>query len=383
MEVLRLPRMVIGKGKIKLLKNLKGNSVLIVTDKIVRGLDFFKKIEKNLTKTGMKVEIFDEVEPDPPDTIIGKGLEIANQAQPNWFIAVGGGSSMDTAKAIQFTYETGVQIRDIDAFGKYSFKKSKLIAIPTTSGTGSEASYAAVITDTTDKKKLACVNPVLTPYMAILDPKITINLPKSITLSTALDALVHSIESLISPLSNEFTRAMSIHAINLIIKNLPALLSNLEDLGLREKVHVAALMGGISMSGAGLGLCHGLGHAIGNIFHKPHGICVGLTLPAVLEFSIEKIKGKIEEVIILLNVCTDTKDVDAFIDFLKQFYNTVGAPLSIKELEIPEEDFKAKIDVLTDLTMKDSMTGLNPRPPIAEDVKKIYEYLFEGKKIDF
>ncbi|MHA1784263.1 MAG: iron-containing alcohol dehydrogenase [Candidatus Helarchaeota archaeon] len=383
MEVLKIPRLVIGKGTTKILKNLKGESILIVTDKIIRELAVFSKILKYLKKTGMKIEIFDEVEPDPRDVTIEKGLKMAKAIEPTWFIAIGGGSSMDAAKAIQFSFEIGTSIKEIDALKAYNFK-SKLIAIPTTSGTGSEASYACVITDTSNEnKKMACVNPVLTPYMAILDPKIPSKMPKSLTISTAIDALVHSIESLISNLRNEFTKGMSLHAIELIFTYLPQVLGDLDNVQLREKLHVAAFMAGIAMSGAGLGLCHGIGHSLGTIFHIPHGNAVGCSLIPVLEFSRLKIQDQLKNVYLILDLKPDQRNFDSFIEFLKDFFKKINFPTNLKELEISKEELDKNIEKLISFTLTDSMTGLNPRQVTKEELEMIYNYMIDGKKIDF
>ena len=383
MEVINIPKLIIGKGTIKNLKNLKGESVLVVTDKIIQGLDFYKKILKFLNKTGMKVQEFNEVEPDPRDIIVQKGLEIANSINPTWIIAIGGGSSMDTAKGIQFMYEVkGENITNIDPLKSYKFK-SKLIAIPTTSGTGSEASAACVITDSANAKKVACLNPTLTPYMAILDPKILTQMPKSLTMSTALDALVHSFESLLTSLANEFTRALSIHAINLIFNNLTAVLNDPENVDLREKLHIAALLAGIAMTSAGLALCHGIGHSLGAVFHIPHGVAVGSSLPYVLEYSKVKIKEKLENTLPLLNIKADVRDFDSFVKFLKEFYKQINAPINLKEFEISKEDLEANLSRIAELTMADTMTGLNPRNATKQEVEKILLYMYDGKSIDF
>ncbi|NHI92263.1 MAG: iron-containing alcohol dehydrogenase [Candidatus Lokiarchaeota archaeon] len=380
MEVVEIPKLYIGKGTIKSLKDLKGKSILVVTDKIVQSLDFYGKILKYLKKTSMNIGEFNEVEPDPSDIIIEKGLQIAKNINPEWFIAIGGGSSIDTAKAIQFSYETGEDIKKIDAFKKYSFK-SKLIAIPTTSGTGSESSAACVITDTSKEKKITCINSVLTPYMAILDPKIPSLMPKSLTLSTALDALVHSFESLLSNLTNEFSIALSIHSINLILYNLPDVLNDLENVDLREKIHIAALMAGIAMTKAGLGLCHGIGHSLGAVFHIPHGLAVGISLPYVLEYSKIQIKEKLNNALKLINI--PPKDFDSFISYLKGFFKTINAPLILKEFEISKEDLDKNLSTLIDLTMTDTMTIVNPRSVSREHVEKILLYMYDGKSIDF
>ena len=382
MEVINIPKVLIGKGTSKNLKSLKGESVLVVTDKIIQGLDFYKKILKYLNKTGMNVQEFNEVEPDPRDITIQKGLKMAKSINPTWIIAIGGGSAMDAAKAIQFMHETGEDILKIDPIKSYQFK-SKLIAIPTTSGTGSEASAACVITDTTNVKKMTCLNSTLTPYMAILDPKLLTQMPKSLTLSTGLDALVHSFESLLTSLANEFTIALSIHSINLILNNLPAVLDDPENIELREKLHVAALMAGIAMTNAGLALCHGIGHSLGAVFHVPHGLAVGSSLPYVLEYSKDKIKQKLENKLPLLNLKADVKDFTSFMKYLKEFYEKINAPTSLKEFEISRENFNANLSRVAELTMSDTMTGISSRLPTKEEVEKILLYMYDGKSIDF
>lgn len=384
MQSLIIPRIIYGRGCSKYLKKLKGDSILIVTDENVQKLEFFnKKILKFLGKTGMKIEIFNEVEPDPKDKTVYKGVELAKRVSPDWFIAVGGGSSIDAAKAIQFSYETGIDFKNLELLKKYDYK-SKLIAIPTTSGTGSEASFAFVITDTSAaNRKLGRMNYALTPDIAILDPQFPLKMPKNLTLATALDALSHSIESFISSLSNEISNALSFRAMFIIFNNLPKVMENLEDQEAREKIHLAALMGGISMAGSGIGLAHGIAHSVGAVFKIPHGSIVGLALPYVLEFSRVKIRAKVEEILLLLSIKYEKNPVLTFANYLRNFFRELGAPLSLKDLKITKTELQEQKALLVDLTDRDITTGVNPRKPSVEEIEKIYDYMLEGKDIDF
>jgi alcohol dehydrogenase class IV len=259
-----------------------------------------------------------------------------------------------------------------------------LVLIPTTSGTGSENSPGLVVTKTETGQKFSLASYDLIPSAIILDPKLPLNMPKKLTVSTGLDALTQAIESAINKMSNDFTQALSLYGIKTLFKYLPsAIAEGASDVKIRGKIHNVASMVGIAFGNSALGLAHACGHALGGVYHIQHGIAVSLVLPYVIEFSKLSSEEKYVEILECLNV-NDVKDPTAKLSsMLKELYKKLGSPLTIKELGISEKDWKQNFEKLINFTKADIMLYLNPRVPAEGELNKIFQYAYEGKKIDF
>lgn len=380
---MRIPIIYQGVGSLEQLRNFKENRILIVTDKTIRQMvgdklsDYFQ---------GREVKIFDEVEPDPKDIIMVKGGDIAREFEPELIIGIGGGSAMDTAKAIYFLYgQESLKLYDMNVISEYNLsEKSKLVLIPTTSGTGAEHTPGLVVTNTETEQKISLASFELVPQSVILDPTLVLSMPKKLTISTGLDALTQAIESASAKMGSDFTQALNLYAIKILFEYLPkAAKEGASDINVRAKVHNAASMAGMAFGNSGLGIAHSFGHALGGAFHIPHGVTVGVMLPYTIEFNKPECEDKYVEILECLNI-TGVKDPTAKLSsIVKDLLKKLDTPSSIKELGVSEKDWKENFEKLVDWTKNDILTMINPRLASEEDVKKIFQYAYEGKTIDF
>ncbi|MFX1235566.1 MAG: iron-containing alcohol dehydrogenase, partial [Promethearchaeota archaeon] len=286
------PNIVYGEDALDFLENIAGGKCFIITDKNIESLGYTKILTNKLDKLGKVSELFTEVEPDPKEEILLKAKESCLTYKPDLIIALGGGSVIDTAKGVWAMYEFpefGIDDLHIFNISLYELgKKAKLIAIPTTSGTGADATYAAVISRYNDGvwQKLIQAHRGLVPTYSILDPIFPLGMPSSLTLDTAMDVLAHAIEALIANGRNEFGNALATKAIELIFSYLPIAYKNGKNKEARDYLHQAATMGGLAFGNANLHIGHTTGHCLGAVFQTPHGRCVGLMLKYVTQYCL-------------------------------------------------------------------------------------------------
>ncbi len=392
--------------------------VMIVADPGMVQFGYIDKVIYQLNKNANKpiIEIFSEVEPDPDLTTVSKGTEVMNTFQPDTIIALGGGSAMDAAKAMWLFYEhpdadfVGMSQKFMDIRKRvYKFpklgKKSKMVAIPTTSGTGSEVTSFAVISDKSKNMKYPLADYELTPDIAIIDPEFVYTVPKASTAFTGLDVLTHAIEAYVSVLANDYTDALALHAIKLVFENLPSSYENADEYS-REKMHNASCIAGMAFTNAFLGINHSLAHKLGGEFHIPHGLANAYLLPNVIEYNGEATPTKLAawpkyehyiaperyaEIAKMLGLVnkdsTDAQEgVKALANAVRELMKKVGIPLTIKEAG--ELDSKSFIDpavfenALDDLSYKafdDQCTTANPRLPLVSELKALYMRAYYGK----
>lgn len=384
---LSFPRtIVIGEGSLEYLSHVKGKRALIVTGSIIKKMGFVDKARKILEKTGMKVEVF-EVEPEPSVEIILKGAELARKCCPDWVIGLGGGSSLDAAKAIWVLYERpDLELASITPSITLGLRaKAQLLCIPTTSGTGSEASWATIITDLKEKRKMELVNKELVPDIAIVDPELSMTMPQRLVAETGLDALTHAIEAYVSSLRNDFSDALAIYAIQIIFKYILRSYRNPEDKEAKKKLHYAATMAGLSFSNSQLGMAHALGGAIGGVFRIPHGQAMALLLPYSIEYNKIAARERYEDIAKAANikVAADSDIVDELVKTLRELNREFKEPASLKEIGISSKDFEKNIDFLVDKAMMSAALQGNPRVIDAKTARKIFMYIYEGKELDF
>lgn len=380
LNMVKIPIIYHGKGSLKELKSFKQERILIVTDKIVWEL-LYDKIMKQLKKK--EVKVFDEVEPDPKDTTIQAGGEIAKEFGPDLIIGFGGGSAMDSAKGIFFLYEReDKQLYDINPIERFHLgKKSKLVLIPTTSGTGAEQTMGIVVTKTATGQKvvLACYEVV--PSVVILDPALPMGMPPKLTAVTGIDALVHAVEGEINKLNSDFTEAMNLHAIKLIFQYLPRAFKDGSDIEAREKMHNAASLAGIGFANSSCGIAHACGHALGGVFHLEHGIAVGIMLTYILEFNKPACEQKYQAILDRLNVVSDDPTA-TIVKMVKDLLREVNIPTNLKEL-IAEPEWTESFENLVQFAKTDVLVGLNPRTTTEEDFRKIFQCAYEEQCVDW
>ncbi|MHA1263727.1 MAG: iron-containing alcohol dehydrogenase [Candidatus Helarchaeota archaeon] len=383
------PFLVFGEDSIDYLDQLKMERVFLVTDKMMRELGFVEKVVKKLKNTPH--QIFDEVEPDPSVETVEKAAKLCQEFKPDFIIGLGGGSVMDTGKGVWFLYEKPDQ--PIDSLNPFTYyedfpSKAKYITIPTTSGTGADVTWALVLTDTAQQRKITPASRQIVATISIIDPAFAKKMPPALTAGTGLDALTHSIEGYLSMWRNDFSDAFSIKAIEFIFKYLPRAYQNGEDLEAREKLHNAASMAGLAFGNSQATFAHSIGHSIGALFHKPHGICVGMALPYVMEFCRNNGAGVVTKLAdlgrrALLLTGNDETISEQFINKVRKLIEVINAPSKIPDLGISKADFEAQLPTLIKYTSEDSCISMtNPMPSDAQ-IEHVYQYMWEGKPIDF
>ena len=362
-------------------------NVLIVTDKIVNDLGLTKPVVQILENMGIQYSIFDKVEPEPSFEIVEEGGKFAQSVNPQAIIAIGGGSVIDAAKSIWVKYENQeFNLEELSPFVWMGLgKKTILIAIPTTSGTGSENTFAVVLSKKKENKKIALGSYELVPYYTIIDPLFAMSMPQRLTATTGIDALTHSVEAYVSNNSNPFTDALAEKSLELIFSWLPKAYIDGSNKRAREKMHIAASLAGISFSNSGLGIAHALGHSFGPIFGIPHGFAVGVFLPYVVAFNASRSdEAKTRYALLgkIIGVTGDTIDelYNGFLDELEKLYKKVNAPTKIKDLGIGKEEYFAKIDLLVQNAYEDPDVAFNPVMVMPDDLKEILEIAYEGEK---
>lgn len=372
----------------------------IVTDQSMVKLGYVDKIIYQLEKNANHIhfEIFSDVEPDPSFDTIDRGVEAMGQFTPDVIIALGGGSAIDAAKGMWLFYEhpdvdkEGLKLKFLD-IRKRTYKypklglKAKFVAIPTTSGTGSEVTSFAVITDKNNNVKYPFADYELTPDVAIIDPELVLTLPKVLTADTGMDVLTHAIEAYVSNMASDYTDGLAEKAGELIHKYLLRAYENGNDKEAREKVHNASCIAGMAFTNAFLGVNHSLAHKLGGEFHIAHGRCNAILLPYVIRYNASKPTKfvsfpKYEYYIadekyanfakkIGLEV-KDTEDgVEKLIDMVNKMNEKLGIPKSFKEYGIDEETYMNKLDTLANHAFEDQCTTANPRLPLVTELKKI------------
>ena len=380
----------------------------IVTDPGMVSLGYVDKILYYLRKRTEHVhcEIFSDVEPDPSIETVKRGAQMMDEFKPDVIIALGGGSAMDAAKGMWLFYEhpdvdfNSLRLRFLD-IRKRAFKfpkmgnKAQLVAIPTTSGTGSEVTSFAVISDKKNNMKYPLADYELTPNIAIIDPQFVMSLPKSATADTGLDVLTHALEAYVSVMASDYTDGLAMKAIQLVFKYLPRAYKNgAEDAEAREKMHNASCMAGMAFTNAFLGLNHSIAHKIGGEYHVPHGRANAVLLPHVIKYnastpskfvSFPKYKKfiadeKYAEIAVFLGLPAKTTEegvqslINAVIDLMKE----VNEPLSFSECGIDEETYMRNVPDIANKAFEDQCTTANPKLPLVKEIEQIMRDAYKG-----
>lgn len=381
----------------------------IVTDNFLVNSDIIGGMISFLKEMDFKTEVFSDVEPDPTLRCAYRGAERMQAFKPDTIIAFGGGSPMDAAKIMWTLYEhpdihfEDIALRFMDIRKRvYKFpklgEKAMLVAIPTTSGTGSEVTPFAVITDEKTGIKYPLADYELTPDMAIVDTKLVMGMPKKLTAHSGVDALVHALEARVSIMASEYTNALSREAARLVFKYLPASYNHPDDELAREKIHHAATIAGMAFANAFLGLCHSMAHKLGAEFHLPHGLANALLIGHVIRFNgtskptrqgtfsqykCPEAKERYGMLADFLKLTTDKmtpeERVEALIAAVEKLKKELDIPASIQELGIPEKDFLARVDELSENAFDDQCTGANPRYPLISEIRDLYLKAYYGK----
>lgn len=384
------------------LRELEGKKkAFIITDNVLFDLGYTKKVTDILEEVGVQFQIFSDVKPDPTISTINQALEKINSFQPDVIIALGGGSPIDAAKIIWLMYEhpelafEDLAMRFMDIRKRISTfpelgKKAELVAIPTTSGTGSEVTPFAVITDDETHIKYPIADYALTPNMAIVDADLVMSMPKGLCAVSGIDALTHAIEAYVSVVANSYTDGHALEAIRLIFEYLPISYNEgANNPEAREKVHNASTIAGMAFANSFLGICHSMAHKLGSAFNLPHGLANALLINEVIRFNATdcptkqgafpqykypKAKERYAEIADFLKLGGKNADekVENLINAINELKQKLDIPMSIKDSGVSEEDFNNQLESITELAFDDQCTGANPRYPLMREIKDIY-----------
>jgi len=385
------------------------SKIFIVTDPMMEKLGYVDKVLYRLNKRLQKVSyrVYSKVEPDPSLTTVMAGAEAMREFEPDCIIAIGGGSPIDAAKGMWLFYEhpdasfTSMSLKFLDIRKRiYKFpklgKKAKFVAIPTTSGTGSEVTAFAVISDKQNNMKYPLADYELTPDVAIIDPDLVMTLPKMLTAHTGLDALTHAIESFVSIVASDYTEGLSLKAIQLIFEYLPRAYLHPDDTLAREKMHNASCIAGLAFTNAFLGINHSLAHKLGGEFHIPHGLCNAILLPHVIAYNGELNPSKFvsfpkydhyvapekyQQIASHLNLSARTPEegVKSLVKAVKELCKQLGIPATIHEYGIDEKAYMAKVKEIAVKAFGDQCTTANPRLPLISELEELLIKAYRGE----
>lgn len=388
-----LPRdMYYSKGALEDLKKLQGKKAIVVSGgHSMRKGGFLDRVEAYLKEAGMEVKFFEGVEPDPSVETVMKGAQAMTEFQPDWIVAIGGGSPIDAAKAMWAFYEYPDTTFE-DLIVPFNFPKLRtkahFCAIPSTSGTATEVTAFSVITDYAKGIKYPLADFEITPDVAILDPDLVASLPVKQVAYTGMDALTHAIEAYVSTLHTPFTDALAIKAIEMVVDNLPA--SYKCNMDAREQMHYAQCLAGQAFSNALLGIVHSMAHKTGAAFstgHIPHGCANAIYLPYVIKYNAHEPEAKrryadIARRIGLGGVSEDSQ-VNALCDLISAYNTKLNIPHTLKEFGIDEAEFKEKVATIAVNAVGDACTGSNPRSITPEQMEKLFTCTYYGTEVDF
>ncbi len=351
------------------------NKVLLVTDQTIEKVGLLKKVEDVLVNSNIQFELYKDIQPNPTIQNVLNGLDVFKKSKADVIVAVGGGSVIDTAKAISII-STNPDFIDVVSLAGTANTKNKgtpLIALPTTSGTAAEVTINYVITDTENKKKMVCVDPHDIPILSIVDAELMASMPKSVTASTGLDALTHAIECLITKNATQFSDMFATEAIKVIAKYLKPAYDDGNNIEAREKMAYAQYVAGMGFSNVGLGIVHSMAHPLGGQFDIAHGVANAMLLPTVMAYNAEsKSKPKFRYIAEAFGINTkqmnDDEAAASAIKAVDKLKNSLNIPKTLSEFGIVEKD----LDSLSEDAFNDVCTGGNPRETSVNDIKKLY-----------
>ena len=384
-----------GRGSMENLKNLKGKkAIVVVGGGSMKRFGFLDKCVNYLKEAGMEVKLFEGVEPDPSVETVMKGAAAMREFQPDWIVAIGGGSPIDAAKAMWAFYEYPDTTFE-SLCTPFNFpelrQKAKFCAIPSTSGTATEVTAFSVITDYQKGIKYPLADFNITPDVAIVDPELAETMPPKLTSFTGMDALTHAIEAYVSTLHCNYTDGLALHAIKMIFNNLKKSYDG--DMHCRAEMHDAQCLAGMAFSNALLGIVHSMAHKTGAAYtggHIVHGCANAMYLPKVIKYNSKNPEalqryGEIAR-FIGLEGKDDTELTDKLIQKIRDLNVSMKVPLCIKDYEggiINEKEYLEKLKKVATLAIGDACTGSNPRQPTQEDMEKLLLAVYYDKEIDF
>lgn len=377
---------VFGEGALETLEELEGKRALIIAGQTVKRLGIIDRVVELLEEAGIEVGIVDQIEPEPSIDTVRKVAEMALEFEPDWIVGVGGGSSMDAAKAVWVLYERpDLDVGEISPMETLGLrKKAKLMMIPTTSGSGSEANWVTVITDTEERVKMELASRELVPDLVIADPELVSSMPPGLTATSGLDALTHAIEAYACNWRNDFSDALAIKAIQLIFDNLITAVKDPGNMEARERMQNAATMAGMAFGNSHVGMAHALGHSVGVLFGIDHGKAVAMFLPHVIRYNGEEMAYRYGEVLDALDIDFEFEEdapnilAQAIVELMME----ISMPCDICETGVNWDDYEAEMENLVERALMSSTNLANPRETGPDDYKEILIIAFGNPDIE-
>jgi alcohol dehydrogenase class IV len=395
----RSPTIVFGEEALLHIREIKGARAFVVTDKNIQQAGLVAPVLFQLGHAGMAVQVFDEVEAEPTVAHIKTGAQAMDAFDPDWIVAIGGGSVMDAAKAMWILLENpGIDLLSVSPLEPIEIRnRAGLIAVPTTAGTGSEVSWAIVLSDPGDEsnppRKAASGHPMAMPDYAIVDPMMTAKLPATLTADTGMDALTQAIEAYVTTWSSDFTDGLALVATKLAFEYLPRAYANPSDAEAREKMANAASIGGLAYINSMVGAAHSMGHALGALLQLPHGRAVGLCLPYVIEYSASPhrpsdVVTRYADIVRFIGLAANDVDSElgaaqVLAEKVRALLTELNLPLTLEQAGITREQFDDVLDDLIDNTMSDTVLFTAPRQPSEDDLRRLFECAFTGDSVEF
>ena len=385
MWLFKSPEIVYGEGALDTLEQVSGRRAFIVTDANMVKLGFAERVADYFHRAGIETQIFAEVEPNPTFRVVLKGKDLCIAFEPDWIVGLGGGSAMDAAKAIYVLYERpDMEVEEINPLVPLGLgKKARLMAIPTTSGTGAETTWVVVLTDQDAHKKTVLGSRENVPHLAVVDPSFTMGLPRQITADTGMDVLTHAVEGYTSLWINDFSDGLCLAAIRLVFSYLPRAWADGQDAEAREKMHNAATIAGLGFGNSNAALAHAMGHPMSPALGVPHGRAVGLYLPYTIQFTAGCMGHRYAEIARFMGLPAGSSEegTASLVRAVRNLAGQIDQPLTVADLGISREAFAAVLPKMVEDGMIDTTTSA--RCPDEEEMEKLYRYAYEGKTIDF
>jgi alcohol dehydrogenase class IV len=387
-----LPRDIYyGKDSLEVLKTLKGKkAILVIGGGSMKKFGFVDKVVGYLKEAGIETQLFENVEPDPSVETVMKGAEAMTKFQPDWIISMGGGSPIDAAKAMWAFYEYP-EVKFEDLIIPFNFptlrSKAKFIAIPSTSGTATEVTAFAVITDYAKGIKYPMADFNITPDIAIVDPALAETMPKSLTAHTGMDALTHAVEAYVSTLHTPFTDPLAIKAIQIVNSDLVKSFDG--SVESKELMHYGQCLAGMAFSNALLGIVHSMAHKTGAAFstgHITHGLANAMYLPYVIKYNAKEPAAAVRyaEIAASIGINGTTEEaIKGLCAKIVELNNYMAIPNTLKEFGIVEDEFKAKITEISKNAVGDACTGSNPRTIDPATMEKLFTCIYYGTEVNF
>ncbi|WP_407333537.1 iron-containing alcohol dehydrogenase [Enterovibrio sp. 27052020O] len=379
-----LPRMMeIGGGAIAripdMVRNLNASRVLLITDKTMVQFGYVDKVQALLTQADIESRVYADTIPEPTAGSVNEAVQVAKDGGFDCLVALGGGSAIDSAKAISILARFGGVMRDYKVPRIVNEEGLPIIAIPTTAGTGSEVTKFTVITDDATDEKMLCVGLGFSPTAAIVDYELTMTLPARITADTGIDALTHAIEAYVSRKASPFSDFNALEAMRLIAPNLRKVYHTGNDTIARESMMRGATLAGIAFSNASVALVHGMSRPIGAFFHVPHGLSNAMLLPSITAFSIEAAPERYAKCAIAMGLATESDPIEVantrLVEELMAINQELNVP-TLAEFGVSQDEFESVLETMIEQALASGSPSNNPRIPTPDEMKSLYRHLW-------